>query len=122
MVQTLPPYLAMTVAGAHSTPGLPSHPPHRHPSCGSTRLGLRGRRVQAELDEDDAVLDHGAQRAQQPGQGADKVVRLLRVRDDASTVCKVARQGQQEEQQRETFTRLLVVVLDDLRDAGTMTS
>lgn len=100
----------------------PSHLPHKYPSCGGARLDLRGRRVQTELDKDDAVLDHGTQRAQQPGQGADKVVRLLRVRDDASTVRKVARQGQQEEQQRQPLARLFLVVLDDLRDAGAMTS
>ena len=51
------------------------------------------------MDKDDAILDHGAKRPKEPRQGANEVVAILTVGHDAGTVCKVTREGEQEEEQ-----------------------
>lgn len=81
-------------------------------------LGLSCRVVNPELIEDDSILDHGTQRAQQPGDRFHNVLGVLRVAEDAQSVGQVARQGKEEEEERKSFAGLLPVVLDDLRNAG----
>jgi len=61
-------------------------------------LHLLGRRVYPELDKDDTVLNHGAERTEQPRECPNKVVAFLRVDHDTGAIGEVARQGQQEEQ------------------------
>lgn len=75
-------------------------------------------RVQSELEKDDAVLDNGSQGSQKPGERLQQVVLVLRIGDEARAVRQVAGHREHEEKKRKTFTRLLSVVLDDLRDSG----
>ena len=51
------------------------------------------------MEEDYEVLDDSAERAEQPGQGAQEVVLVLRVDEEAEAVGRVARQREQEEEQ-----------------------
>jgi hypothetical protein len=87
-------------------------------SC-AVRLGVRLGRIDFELIKDDAILDDGAQRAEKPRDGFDKIAGLQRVAEDTQTVCQVARERQQEEEQSQALAGLLAVVLDNLRDAST---
>lgn len=83
-------------------------------SAGGTRPG----RVQMELHKDNRIFEHGAQRAHEPRHRPDEVVLILGVGDQAGAVRDISRQGEQEEEEREAFARLLAVVLNDLGDAG----
>lgn len=65
-------------------------------------LGLSCRVVNPELIEDDSILDHGTQRAQQPGDRFHNVLGVLRVAEDAQSVGQVARQGKEEEEERKS--------------------
>ena len=71
------------------------------------------------MDEDDDVLDDGAQRADEPREVRQEVLALERMEEDAGAVGRVAEQREDEEQQRQTLARALLLVLDDLRNART---
>ena len=74
--------------------------------------------IQPELHKNDAVLDDGPQGSQQPGEGLEQVLSVLRESHHAEPVHHVSRDAQQEEEKGESLARLLTPVLDDLRDAG----
>ena len=59
---------------------------HRVRVC--LRVGFRG--VYPELVEDDAILDHGTQRTQEPGDGRNEVFWLLLIAEDAQAIGQVA--------------------------------
>ena len=68
-----------------------------------------------ELNEDNHIFNHRAQRTNKPRQIRQEVVDLDRMEQDSSSVCEISEQAQQEEQQTQAFTRPLTLVLDDLR-------
>lgn len=74
--------------------------------------------VDAKLHEDDGVLGHGAQRADQPGQVGEEVLPLERVEQDSGAVGEVAQQGEHEEEDGEALARFVAVVFDDLGNTG----
>ena len=73
---------------------------NRQPSHNGLVSGSLG--VYMELDEDEDVLDHCAETADQPGHVHDQVVPVQGVEDDAGAVGQVPRQGEDEEQERES--------------------
>lgn len=92
--------------------------------------------VQVELDEDDGILDHGAHRAEQPWDGVDQVLGVLRVCQQADSVGAVASKRKHEKEEREpwdriskcasclarnrrTFARLVSEVFDNLGNTST---
>ena len=78
--------------------------------CASSGLdNVALRRIQAELEEDDEILNDRAERAQEPGQRVEEVFSVLGVGNQAGAVSEVARQRQQEEEQCEAYTRVLLV-------------
>lgn len=71
-------------------------------------VGLGGflttvRRVNAELVEDDAILDYGPERTKQPRGCRDEILSVLGIAEDAQAIRQVTYEGQQEEQQGKTW-------------------
>lgn len=75
--------------------------------------------VQLELYENGHILNHGADRSQQPRNGVQQVLLILRKRNQADTIRAVSYQREQEEEKRKALARLFAVVLDNLGDSRT---
>lgn len=73
--------------------------------------------VDAELDEDDNVFCHRAQRSNQPWKIGDNILPLGGVTQDTRAVGKVTQEGKNEEQKRQSFAGLVAIILIDLRQS-----
>lgn len=80
----------------------PGHSSTAHALGRGNVLGGAVLGVDSELHKDDAVLDDGAQRAEEPGEGGEEVLGLLGVGEEAEAVGHVAGEREEEEEQRET--------------------
>lgn len=76
--------------------------------------------VDAELDEDNDIFRHRAQRSNQPRKIGDNVLPLGGVTQDTRTVGKVTQEGKNEEQKRQPFAGLVAIILIDLRQSRTV--
>lgn len=75
--------------------------------------------VQLKLNKNRHILNHGADRSQQPRNGVEQVLLILRKGDQTDAICSISYQRQQEEEERQTLARLFAVVLDNLGDSRT---
>lgn len=71
------------------------------------------------MHKDDGILDHGAQRPNQPGQVGEEVLALGGVKEDTGAIRRIPEQTEHEEEQAEPLAGALALVFDDLRDART---